>query len=133
MVTSGGGAMNLVHSLAEGSASRVRWLALVGEPPRDQQGQGAFQDTSGRAGSVDALAVYRALTPDCVRLREPAELWGWLERLGSPHPDELPRPLVLLLAKDIQRADFDRAVDLLVQVLTRLDAAKVTELASFAP
>jgi putative aminopeptidase FrvX len=33
----------------------------------------------------------------------------------------------------IQRADFDRAVDLLVQVLTRLDAAKVTELASFAP
>jgi len=33
----------------------------------------------------------------------------------------------------IQRADFDRAVDLLVQVLTRLDAAKVTELASFGP
>jgi endoglucanase len=33
----------------------------------------------------------------------------------------------------IQRADFDRAVDLLIQVLTRLDAAKVTELASFAP
>jgi putative aminopeptidase FrvX len=33
----------------------------------------------------------------------------------------------------IQRTDFDRAVDLLVQVLTRLDAGKVTELASFAP
>jgi endoglucanase len=33
----------------------------------------------------------------------------------------------------IQRTDFDRAVDLLVQVLTRLDAAKITELASFAP
>jgi endoglucanase len=33
----------------------------------------------------------------------------------------------------IQRGDFDRAVDLLVQVLTRLDAAKVTEIASFAP
>jgi endoglucanase len=33
----------------------------------------------------------------------------------------------------IQRADFDRAVDLLIQVLTRLDPAKVTEISSFAP
>jgi putative aminopeptidase FrvX len=31
----------------------------------------------------------------------------------------------------IQRADFDRAVELLLQVLTRLDPAKVTEIASF--
>jgi endoglucanase len=33
----------------------------------------------------------------------------------------------------IQRSDFDGAVELLIQVLTRLDAAKVTQLASFAP
>lgn len=33
----------------------------------------------------------------------------------------------------IQRSDVDRAVDLLVQVLTRLDAATVSRLASFAP
>jgi len=33
----------------------------------------------------------------------------------------------------IQRSDFDRAVELLIQVLTRLDAAKVATLASFAP
>jgi endoglucanase len=33
----------------------------------------------------------------------------------------------------IQRADFDRAVELLIQVLSRLDAAKVGALASFAP
>lgn len=104
MVTSGGGAMNLVHALAEGAASRVRWLALVGEPPRDQQGCGAFQDTSGRGGSVDALAVYRAVTPDCTRLREPADLLPWLEHLLSAPATELPKPIVLLLAKDLQRA-----------------------------
>jgi putative aminopeptidase FrvX len=33
----------------------------------------------------------------------------------------------------IQRSDFDRAVELLLQVLTRLDAKTVTELSSFAP
>jgi putative aminopeptidase FrvX len=33
----------------------------------------------------------------------------------------------------IQRSDFDGAVDLLIQVLTRLDAARVGQLASFAP
>ena len=33
----------------------------------------------------------------------------------------------------IQRSDFDQAVELLIQVLTRLDAATVRELASFGP
>jgi len=33
----------------------------------------------------------------------------------------------------IQRSDFDGAVELLIQVLTRLDAARVAALASFAP
>ena len=56
MVTSGGGAMNLVHALAEARASRVPLLAIVGEPPSDLQGRGAFQDTSGQGGAVDAAA-----------------------------------------------------------------------------
>jgi endoglucanase len=33
----------------------------------------------------------------------------------------------------IQRSDFDRAVALLIQVLTRLDAARVAQITSFAP
>lgn len=33
----------------------------------------------------------------------------------------------------IQRSDFDRAVELLLQVLTRLDARTVTQISSFAP
>jgi acetolactate synthase I/II/III large subunit len=53
LATSGGGAMNLVHGLAEARASHVPLLAIVGEPPLDLQGAGAFQDTSGRAGQLD--------------------------------------------------------------------------------
>ena len=33
----------------------------------------------------------------------------------------------------IQRADFDRAVELLLQVLTRLDAKTIAQVSSFAP
>jgi acetolactate synthase-1/2/3 large subunit len=111
LVTSGGGAMNLVHSVAEARASRVPLLALVGEPPSEQQGRGAFQDTSGRNGAVDAAAVFGALTPDCVRLREPRELFTWLERISSVPPAEWTGPRVLLLAKDVQRAELTPPVD----------------------
>jgi acetolactate synthase-1/2/3 large subunit len=106
LVTSGGGAMNLVHALAEARASQVPLLALVGEPPIAQQGQGAFQDTSGRGGSVDAFSVFHAVTADCVRIREPGELCAWLEQAASPPLAEWTGPRVLLLAKDIQRAEI---------------------------
>ncbi|MEO8181477.1 MAG: thiamine pyrophosphate-binding protein [Deltaproteobacteria bacterium] len=109
LVTSGGGAMNLVHALAEARASRVPLLALVGEPPIGQQGRGAFQDTSGQGGSIDAGAVFHALTADCVRIHEPRELLAWFERVASLPVSEWTGPRVLLLAKDIQRAEIGTA------------------------
>jgi len=106
MVTSGGGAMNLVHAVAEAKASRVALVALVGEPPTDQRGRGAFQDTSGQAGSVDALSVFGAITPNCTRLAAPRQVLAWLEQLASLPPAEVAGPRVLLLPKDIQRAEI---------------------------
>ena len=52
--TSGGGAMNLVPGLAEAYASRIPVLALVGQPPLAGEGRGVFQDSSGKAGALDA-------------------------------------------------------------------------------
>jgi acetolactate synthase-1/2/3 large subunit len=105
LVTSGGGAMNLVHSIAEASASGVGCLAVVGEPPLALQGRGAFQDTSGQARGVDAFAVYRALTKECTRLRSPEDVFPWLERWASSVALGADRPRVLLLAKDLQQAE----------------------------
>jgi acetolactate synthase-1/2/3 large subunit len=107
LATSGGGALNLVHALAEARASRVPLLALVGEPPLGQQGRGAFQDTSGRGGAVDAAAVFSAVTPDCTRISEPRQLLPWLERIGGTPVSQWPVPRVLLLAKDLQRAELE--------------------------
>jgi acetolactate synthase-1/2/3 large subunit len=104
-VTSGGGAMNLVHAMAEASASGVGCLAVLGEPPLALQGHGAFQDTSGQAGGVDAFSVYRALTAECARPRSPEEICPWLERWASSVALGADAPRVLLLAKDLQQAD----------------------------
>jgi acetolactate synthase-1/2/3 large subunit len=104
MVTSGGGAMNLVHALAEARASRVPVLAIVGEPPTDVQGRGAFQDTSGRNGAVDALDVFLAVSTFCARVADVSDLPGLLDAAIAAARGERPGPAVLLLAKDRQQA-----------------------------
>jgi acetolactate synthase-1/2/3 large subunit len=105
MTTSGGGAMNLVHALAEARASEVPILAIVGEPPRSLQGNGAFQDTSGKAGTVDALAVFRAVTRHASRIEDVSELPAALERALDVARSTPRGPSVLLLAKDLQREE----------------------------
>lgn len=102
--TSGGGAMNLVAGLAESFASRVPVLALVGQPPTALEGNGAFQDSSGLAGTIDAARMFGAITQYCARVDSAADL-----------PDKLSRaveaarrggPAVLLLPKDVQQSDI---------------------------
>jgi len=109
LATSGGGAMNLVHSLAEARASRVPVLALVGEPPLELQGRGAFQDTSGRAGAVDAAAVFRAVSVWCERGERPESVLAQLERAIEAALTQR-GPSVLLLEKNLQCAQLDLAV-----------------------
>jgi acetolactate synthase I/II/III large subunit len=106
MVTSGGGAMNLVHALAEARASRSPLLAIVGEAPSDLQGRGAFQDTSGAGDTVDALAVYRAVATWAARVRDPASIPALLDEAIGRAKGRRPGPVVLLVAKDHQSAEI---------------------------
>ncbi|GAA2251130.1 thiamine pyrophosphate-binding protein [Kitasatospora cystarginea] len=103
-VTSGGGAMNLLPGLAEAYASRVPMLALVGQPPTALDGRGAFQDSSGRAGSLDARAVFEPVSRFCARVEAADDLPRLLARALAA-ADAHPRgPAVLLLPKDVQQA-----------------------------
>jgi acetolactate synthase-1/2/3 large subunit len=106
LVTSGGGAMNLVHALAEARASRVPLLAIVGEPPTEVQGMGAFQDTSGRGGAVDAAAVFRAVSVWCARVERPDDVPLLLADALDAALGDPPGPAVLLVAKDRQCAEI---------------------------
>ncbi|MET9888300.1 thiamine pyrophosphate-binding protein [Streptomyces sp. NPDC006430] len=105
--TSGGGAMNLVPGLAEAHASRIPLLALVGQPPTGQEGRGAFQDSSGKAGSFDARDVFAPVSRFCVRVSEPAAIAGALAQAITVAQTEPRGPAVLLLPKDVQQARID--------------------------
>ncbi|MFJ1459237.1 thiamine pyrophosphate-binding protein [Nocardia sp. N2S4-5] len=101
--TSGGGAMNLVAGLAESFASRVPVLALVGQPPTVLEGHGAFQDTSGLAGTFDAARLFEQISHYCARVDTVEALPWHLSRAvtAARHGG----PAVLLLPKDLQQAD----------------------------
>src|SRR6478752_7995103 len=68
MATSGGGSLNLIPALGESFTSRVPVLALVGQPPTTLDGRGSFQDTSGLNGSLNAEAVFSAVSLFCERV-----------------------------------------------------------------
>ncbi|MUL81403.1 thiamine pyrophosphate-binding protein [Mycobacterium sp. CBMA247] len=102
--TSGGGCLNTVPGLGESLASRVPVLALIGQAPMALDGRGAFQDTSGDNGSLDAQALFSAVSVYCRRVLTPADILTAL-------PDALAAartggPAVLLLPKNIQQADL---------------------------
>jgi acetolactate synthase-1/2/3 large subunit len=103
--TSGGGSLNLVAGLGESLASRVPVLALVGQAPTGMDGRGSFQDTSGRSGSLDAVALFSAVSVYCRRVTEPEDIVPALaEALTAAAGGG---PAVLLLPKDVQQAMID--------------------------
>jgi len=101
--TSGGGAMNLVPGLAEAYASRVPVLALVGQPPTGQEGRGAFQDSSGKAGSFDAREVFAPVSRFCARVDDAHSITELLPRAVAAAQADPRGPAVLLLPKDVQQ------------------------------
>lgn len=103
--TSGGGALNLIPGLGESFTSRIPVLALVGQPATTMDGRGSFQDTSGRNGSLDAEALFSAVSVFCRRVLTSADIVTAL-----PNAIAAARsggPAVLLLPKDIQQAKVD--------------------------
>jgi acetolactate synthase-1/2/3 large subunit len=104
--TSGGGCLNTVPGLGEAFASRVPLLALVGQPPATLDGRGAFQDTSGCNGALDAQALFSAVSVYCRRILDPADIVTALpEAIAAARTGG---PAVLLLPKDIQQAHVAR-------------------------
>jgi acetolactate synthase I/II/III large subunit len=104
--TSGGGSLNLVAGLGESFASRVPVLALVGQPPTALDGLGSFQDTSSAGGSLDALALFSAVSVYCRRVVEPNDIVTALAEAVAAA--KAGGPAVLLLPKDVQQSMIDR-------------------------
>ncbi|OMC38831.1 acetolactate synthase [Mycobacterium sp. GA-1841] len=107
--TSGGGCLNTVPGLGESLAGRVPVLALIGQAPTVLDGRGAFQDTSGDNGSLDAQSLFSAVSVYCRRVVDPDDI-----RTALPDALAAARaggPAVLLLPKDIQQSPLDGSID----------------------
>ncbi|OBI73179.1 thiamine pyrophosphate-binding protein [Mycobacterium sp. E740] len=100
--TSGGGCLNTVPALGEAFASRVPLLVLIGQAPTGLDGRGAFQDTSGRNGALDATALFSTVSVHCRRVLTAADIVTALPAaIAAAHT--MRGPSVLLLPKDVQQ------------------------------
>ena len=99
--TSGGGCLNTVAGLAESLASRVPVLALIGQAPGSLDGRGAFQDTSGVNGALDAVPLFSAVSLYCRRIRTPGDILTALPAALAAAATG--GPAVLIIPKDIQQ------------------------------
>ncbi|MEV6560619.1 thiamine pyrophosphate-binding protein [Nocardia sp. NPDC051756] len=102
--TSGGGALNLVAALGESFDSRVPVLALIGQPPLALEGRGAFQDTGGGVGRIDAERLFGSVSRFCVKLKRAEDAAAAVQQairaaMGGG-------PAVLLLPKNIQAQEM---------------------------
>lgn len=105
--TSGGGALNVVAALGEAYTSRIPVLALIGESATHLNGRGAFQDSSGCNGTLDAERIFSPVSRYCARVSSPDEV-AW--RLGEAVSAALSSPggpAVLLLPKNVQQGLTD--------------------------
>jgi acetolactate synthase I/II/III large subunit len=103
--TSGGGMMNLAVGVAEAHASSVPLLAIVGQPPRSLEGRGAFQDSSGIGRSVDARALFGAISKYVGKIDSARSFWPTLARAVAAALSGRPGPAVLLLPRDVYELD----------------------------
>jgi acetolactate synthase-1/2/3 large subunit len=103
--TSGGGCLNTVAGLGESLASRVPVLALIGQAPTSLDGQGAFQDTSGRNDALNGEALFSAVSVYCRRVVNPADIVSALpEAIAAAKSGG---PAVLLLPKNVQQSKIE--------------------------
>lgn len=115
--TSGGGMMNLAVGVAESFNDSVPVLAIVGQPPKALEGCGAFQDSSGIGRSVDALALWNAITKYTARIEEPADFWPSLEKAVRIALSGRPGPVALLIPRDINESEVGEMPDSIIELL----------------
>ena len=103
--TSGGGMMNLAVGIAESYAHSVPVLALVGQPPLAQEGRGSFQDSSGKGPTVNALAMWQAISKFACKVERVDHFWDmFASALTQPFLDRH-GPSVMLLPRDVMDLD----------------------------
>ena len=99
--TSGGGMTNLAVGIAESYADRIPVLAIVGQIPTDQEGNGGFQDTSGKNSTLNAFHFWRSITKYTEKIADPSMFWSCFKTALQQIFNQPYGPAVLLIPRDI--------------------------------
>ncbi len=107
-VTSGGGAFNTFSGLAEAFASHVPLIAFIGQVNTNAEGLGAFQDSSGKKDTLNALKIFKQVSGYCKKVSNIDQLPKiLLEAYTCAETKQ--RPSVILLPKNIQDGIFKKS------------------------
>ena len=129
MATSGGGSLNLTPGLGESLMSNQPILAIVGMPPSQLEGLGAFQDASGLNGSLDGEKLFQALASKYFhRFHDNSRFQYHLHQAVSKALSSPFGTSVLMIPKDIQAAQLpiDEVYHLKEPTIQRLEASRVS-------
>ncbi|GAB1542202.1 hypothetical protein NUACC21_48760 [Scytonema sp. NUACC21] len=99
--TSGEGMMNLLAGIAESYTELVPVLALVGQPPSNLEGKGAFQDSSGVGRTVDSIKLWGTVAKYVAKITNPEDFWYHLTEALKAAYSGRPGPAVLLFPRNV--------------------------------
>lgn len=131
VTTSGPGILNTIPVLAEAFTSRLPMIVFAGSVPLESEGNGSFQDTSGKNGTLSLEAM---LVPCTCFVQKISSEEQFVETLQKAYEKSLQhkRPAVVIIPKDMARREIYSAGDFLpVQERQRPEPETVTALTSF--
>ncbi len=105
VTTSGPGILNTIPVLAEAFTSKLPLLVLAGSVPLDAEGEGPFQDTSGKSDSIDLEAMLKQCT--CfVRKITSEEMFADTLQTAYLKCLQDKRPAVVIVPKDMAQGEI---------------------------
>jgi len=100
LTTSGPGVLNTLPVLAEAFSSRIPLILISGLVPSQLEGHGAFQDLSGKGGTLDIMEMTKHCSCFQKKIQDPNEIPKALEQ-AFVRATTQKKPAVLLIPKDL--------------------------------
>jgi acetolactate synthase-1/2/3 large subunit len=104
ITTSGPGILNTIPVLAEAFTSKIPLLVIAGSVDEAAEGEGAFQDTSGKSGTLNVASILAACTGYHAKLTDEniqEKLFQAFDKAKSSH-----LPSVIEIPKNISQKEF---------------------------
>lgn len=105
VTTSGPGILNTIPVLSEAFTSKLPLLLIAGGVPTNAEGEGAFQDTSGKADSLDLESMLKSCTCFVKKILKEEEFIETLQNAYIKCLQEK-KPAVVLVPKDLSQREI---------------------------